>query len=255
MKKFSKSAFVALLALVCYAGFVSAQVVSFDNSGDFGSLVSELKAGNKPGFGGGHGNQNPHPSPFQPPHNGGSGQGNHNGPQPGPGNHNNPGHNNGPFNPGHNNPGHNDPGPWHPGPQPQPWNPGPQPGQWHPHHNGHPDWNNNDWNNNHWNSHGPSHNTWWGNYDWWWMNNNHPYSQYRTVCEVTPGVSAKGFIIEKTMPFYGKATFYYYDIFNNLITASNTASSVYSGGNGTPIFDFYQVPNRADRCFLSVTRN
>ena len=87
------------------------------------------------------------------------------------------------------------------------------------------------------------------------MNNNHPYSQYRTVCEVVPGVSAKGFIVENTVPFYGKATFYYYDAFNNLISASNTANSVYSGGNGTPIFDFYQVPGQADRCFLAVTQN
>jgi hypothetical protein len=88
----------------------------------------------------------------------------------------------------------------------------------------------------------------------WWNNNSHPFSLYRTVCTVTPGMSAKGYIVERTMPFFGKATFYYYDNFEGLIGASNGANGVYTGGNGTPVFDFYQVPMRADSCFLAITQ-
>jgi len=211
MNKFSKCAFIAAMALICYTGFATAQAVSFDSPEDLGTMVKELKAGRYGGNGGGFGNQ---------------GHGNNN-----PGNHNGPGNNNN----------------WHP--QPSPWNPQPNPshGQWHPHYSGHPDWNNNNWNNNHWNNHGPSHNI-------WWTGSVHPYSMYRTVCEVTPGISAKGYIVEQTMPFYGKATFYYYNVFNTLVGASNTANRVYSGGNGTPVFDFYQVPLQADHCFMGITR-
>ncbi|HAH31538.1 MAG TPA: hypothetical protein DCL44_04405 [Elusimicrobia bacterium] len=295
MKKFSKGAFVATMALVCYAGFATAQVVSFDNQGgDLNTLVNDLKfGGHGGGPGGGHGGpgggnhggpgggQFNHVNPPAPvPQNHG---GNHNGPgpQPGHGNHDGPGHHDGPGpqpgpwhpqpgpqpGPWHPQPGPQpgpwhpqpgpQPGPWHPqpGPQPGPWHPqpGPQPGPWHPHHGGHPDWNNNDWNNNHWNQHGQNHNDWWNNYNNWWSGNNHPYSLYRTVCDITPGISAKGFIVEKTMPFYGTATFYYYDVFGTIIRASNPVNSIYTGGNGTPIFDFYQVP-QADHCFMAITR-
>ena len=319
MIKVSGRTFTALIALICYAGFVSAQVVSFDNPGSLDTAVNDLKAGNHSGFGGGHSNQNPQPFPVQPPHNGGSGHQGHGnpgpghhggpGPQPNPGHHGpqpnpqpNPGHH-GPQpnpqpNPGHHgpqpnpqpNPGHHgpqpnpqpnpwhhgpqpnpQPNPWHHGPQPNPqpnpwyndpqpnpWNHGPQPNpqpNWHPHHNGHPNWENNDWGHNGWNNHGPDHNNWWNNYNWWWANDSHPYSQYRTVCNLNQGAYAKGFIVENTMPFYGKATFYYYDAFNNLISAGNTANNMYRGGNGSSIFDFYQAPVRADRCFLAVTKN
>jgi hypothetical protein len=76
---------------------------------------------------------------------------------------------------------------------------------------------------------------------------------YRTTCEVVPGVSAKGYIIEQTQPFNGKATFYYYNAFNTIIGSSNSTDGVYRGGDGTPIFDFYQVP-QADHCFLAITQ-
>ena len=290
MKNLNKSAFIAVMALISYTGFATAQAVSFDAiSGNLGDLVKDLKAGGHGGPGGGF-NHPPKP-PAPAPHNGGQGHGdnggNHNGPgynngHNNPGNHNGPGNNNG-WDNGHNgnngwNNGHNgnnnghwnpqpgpwnpQPNPWHPGPQPgpwnpqpNPWNPGPQPGpaNWHPHHNGHPDWNNNDWSNNHWNQHGPNHNAWWNNYSFWWSNNVHPYSMYRTVCDVTPGASAKGYIVERTMPFYGRATFYYYNYFDSLISVSNTVSGVYSGGNGTPVFDF-RAPYGADRCFMAITQ-
>ena len=289
MKNLNKSAFIAVMALISYTGFATAQAVSFDAiSGNLGDLVKDLKAGGHGGPGGGF---NHPPKPSAPaPHHGGQGHGdnggNHNGPgynngHNNPGNHNGPGYNNGHNNPGnHNGPGNNNgwdnghngnngwnnghngnnnghwnpqPGPWNP--QPNPWNPGPQPGpaNWHPHHNGHPDWNNNDWSNNHWNQHGPNHNAWWNNYSFWWSNNVHPYSMYRTVCDVTPGASAKGYIVERTMPFYGRATFYYYNYFDSLISVSNTVSGVYSGGNGTPVFDF-RAPYGADRCFMAITQ-
>ena len=292
MHKFNKSAFIAAMTLLCYAGFATAQVVSFDSAGDLGSMVKELKFGGQGGHGGNVPTP-PTPSPFNGGghngpggHNGGGDNGHNNGgwnndhnnpghnggwnPQPGPGNHNdhNGGHNDnwhpqpnpwnpqpgpwhpqpGPWNPGP------QPGPWNPGPQPGPWNPGPQPGQWHPHHNGHPDWNNNDWANNHWNNHGNNHYDWWNSYNYWWSSSQHPYSMFRTVCDVNPGVSAKGFIVEQSLPFYGRATFYYYNAFDNLIGTSNPMSSVFSGGNGTPVFDFYQVPSQADHCFLAVTQ-
>ncbi len=76
---------------------------------------------------------------------------------------------------------------------------------------------------------------------------------YRTVCDVVPGVSAKGFIVERTMPFNARATFFYYDAYNNIIRTSNPMNGVWAGGNGTPIFDFYQVP-QADHCFLAITQ-
>ena len=77
---------------------------------------------------------------------------------------------------------------------------------------------------------------------------------YRTVCTVTPGVSAKGYIVEQARPFYGRATFYYYNLFNSIIGTSSPATGVYSGGNGTPVFDFYRVPSQADHCFLAITQ-
>jgi hypothetical protein len=97
------------------------------------------------------------------------------------------------------------------------------------------------------------HNDWWDHYNNWWGGNNHPFSLFRTVCDVVPGVSAKGFIIEQTPPINGKATFYYYDAFNNIIGASNGMNGVFRGGDGNPVFDFYQVP-RADHCFLAITQ-
>ena len=300
MKKTSTSAFISTMALICYTGFATAQVISFDNPGDLSTLVKELKA---PGHGGpGGGQQNNFPAPqhqnggFGQQDHGNNGPGNHNGPgpqpgqwqpQPGPGHHDGPGPQPGPWQPqpgpGHHDgpgpqpgpwqpqpgPGHHDgpgpqPGPWHPqpGPQPGPWQPqpgpwhpqpGPQPGPWQPHHGGHPNWDNNDWNNNNWNNHGPS-DAWWNDYYSWWNNNSHPYSIYRTVCDVAPGASAKGFIIERTMPFNARATFYYYDAYNTIIRTSNPMNSIFVGGNGTPVFDFYQVPLQADHCFLAITQ-
>lgn len=263
MNKINKNAFTAALALVCYAGFATAQVVSFDSPGsDIGTIVKEIKFGGQGGHGGGH-----VPAPSAPTHVGGgfgNNHGNNGWDHNGPGNHggfynNNHGNNgwdhNGPGN--HNGPWNPQPDPWNPLPnpwQPAPWQPGPQPGQWHPHHNGHPDWNNNNWGNNHWNNHGPAYNPWWNSYNYWWVNNFHPYSMYRTVCDVTAGVSAKGFIVEQTMPFYGKATFYYYNAFNSLVGTSSPTNGVYSGGNGTPVFDFYQVPRQAEHCFLAITQ-
>ena len=267
MKKFSKGAFMATMTLICYAGFATAQTVSFDNAGDLGALINGLKFGGPGGPGGGQFNHVNPPVPVQPGggfghQDHGFGPGNHDGPGPMPGPwHPQPGPQPGPWNP---QPGPQ-PGPWHPqpGPQPDPWHPqpgplpgpwNPQPGPWQPHHNGHPDWNNNDWGNNHWNHHGPDFNGWWNNYDLWWVNNIHPYSVYRTVCDVTPGISAKGFIVEETMPFLGSATFYYYNAFDTLIGTRDYANSVYRGGDGTPIFDFYQVPSQAEHCFLGITR-
>ncbi len=291
MKKLNKSAFTAIMALVCYASFASAQAVSFDKPSDeLSKLVNDLKFGGPGGHGGpggpggfgdhggpggpgGHGGFNPNPpAPFNP-----GGHGDHGGPG-GPGHHDGPGPQPGPWHP---QPGPQ-PGPWHPqppmpfppqpGPHPDPWHPqppmpfppqpgpqpwhpgpGPQPGPWQPHHGGHPDWDHNDWNNNHWNQHGPDHNGWWNDYNGWWNNNSHPYSMYRTVCDVVPGVSAKGFIVERTMPFNARATFFYYDAYNNIIRTSNPMNGVWAGGNGTPIFDFYQVP-QADHCFLAITQ-
>jgi len=184
-------------------------------------------------------------------HNGpGNNHNDHNGPGPQPW-HPNPQ----PWNPG--------PQPWHPNPQPwnpqpQPWHPGPQPTPWNPswqpHHNGHPDWNNNNWGNNHWNNHGPEHSDWWNNYNGWWNSTAHPYSIYRTICDVTPGVSAKGYIVEQSLPFYGRSTFYYYNAFNTIIGTSNPTNGVFRGGDGTPVMDFYQVPYQADHCFLAITQ-
>ena len=268
MKTLNKSAFIASLALLSYTGFATAQAVSFDNPGDLSKLVNDLKF---PGHGGPGGGQFPNPVPshqdggfgHQDHGNNGwdhNGPGHHDGPGPQPGPwHPQPGPQPGPWGPQpgprHPQPGPQ-PGPW--GPQPDPWHPqpGPQPGpgQWHPHHDGHPDWDHNDWNNDQWNHHGPDHNGWWNNYDAWWASNAHPYSMYRTVCTVVPGVSAKGFIVEQTMPFNAKATFYYYNAYDTIIGASNPANGVYAGGNGTPVFDFYQVPQQADHCFLAITQ-
>ena len=51
MKKISKGAFIAAMALISYANYASAQAVSFDspgkNSGDLGSMVEEMKAENR----------------------------------------------------------------------------------------------------------------------------------------------------------------------------------------------------------------
>jgi hypothetical protein len=304
MKNLTKSAFISTMALLCYASFATAQMVSLDSLGDVSTLVKDLKFGGPGGFGGHGGGQVPPPS--GPSHIGG-GFGDHNGPGdhggfPGgdhggfPGNHG--GDHNGPGDHGgfpgdhggfpgdhggfpgdhggdHNGPGdhggfpgdHGGPGPnpWHPQPGPQPWNPQPQPWNpqpqpwhpqpgpqpWHPHQDGHPDWDHNDWNNNQWNHHDT--NGWWNNYDNWWNSSSHPFSLYRTACAVIPGVSAKGFIIEQTMPFNGIATFYFYDGFDQIIGASSPANGVYRGGDGTPVFDFYQVP-QADHCFLAITQ-
>ena len=55
------------------------------------------------------------------------------------------------------------------------------------------------------------------------------------------------------MPFNGIATFYFYDGFDQIIGASSPMNGVFAGGNGTPVFDFYQVP-QADHCFLAITK-
>ena len=287
MKNLSKKAFITTMALLCYAGFATAQVVSLDSLGDVSTLVNDLKFGGPGGFGGHGGGQVPPPS--GPSHGGGFGDhngpgdhggfpGDHGGDHNGPGNHGGfpgdhggfPGDHGGDYNgpgpnPWHPQPGpqpgpwHPQPDPWHPqpqpwhpqpGPQPQPWNPQP----WHPHHDGHPDWNHNDWNNDQWNHHGQDHNDWWNNYDNWWNNSSsHPYSMYRTVCTVNPGVSAQGYIVEATSPFNGKATFYYYSGTDMIIGASAQSNGVFVGGNGTSIMDITQVP-QADHCFLAITQ-
>jgi len=298
MKKFSKSAFLTTIALICYTGFATAQVVNFDKPSD---LVNDLKFGG-PGGPGGHGGfgggGQPHPNPPAPEHGGFNG-GDHNGPghndhggfnggdHNGPGHddhggfnggdHNGPGHDDhGGWNGGdHNGPGHHDgpgpipgpwhpqpdpwhpqPGPWHPqpGPQPGPWHPGPGNNNWHPHQDGHPDWDHNDWGNNHWNHHDIGHNDWWNNYDYWWTASVHPYSLYRTVCNVLPGNSAKGFIVEETMPFNGTATFYYYNAFDTLLGSGIPASGMFRGGDGTPIMNYYQMPFAVDHCFMAITQ-
>ena len=263
MKNLSKSAFITVLALVCYTGFATAQTVSFDKAGDISNLVNDLKFGG-PGGPGGHGGPGgpgghgggfvPTPPPPSFDHGGDHGGGfDHGGDHGGPGHHDGPGPQPGPWHP---QPGPQ-PDPWHPqpGPQPGPWHPqpGPQPGPWHPHNDGHPDWDHNDWNNNQWNHHDAFHNDWWNNYDIWWNSNSHPYSMYRTACTVIPGVSAKGYIIEQTMPFNGIATFYFYDAFDTIVGASSPTNGIYRGGDGTPVFDFYQVP-QADHCFMAITQ-
>jgi hypothetical protein len=269
MKNLAKSAFITMVALICYAGFATAQTISFDSPGNLGTLVNDLKGGSG-GYGGGNAPNVP------PPSHGGFNDYNSQGAHGGFNNHNGPGAHGG-FNNyngsgahggfnnynssgahgGFNN--HNGPGTHggfnnHKGlaPLPGPWHS--QSGQWHPNHNGHPDWDHNDWGNNHWNQHSPEYNDWWNNYNGWWAGSVHPFSMYRTVCTVTPGVSAKGFIVEQTMLSSGRATFYYYSALNSIISTSNQMNGVYSGGNGTPVFDSSRAPVQADHCFLAITQ-